>query len=190
MLCIFDKKLLSSPGFGAIILVRMDYYQSGSNLPTHDYEEDVINWEMDEFLEHRRSPLWYGVFFVVFSIFALLAYLITREVIAPVSILVMAGLVGLYSFKKPSRQKYTLTSLGLKIGSRLYDYSSFKTFSLIKDNGIAALYLITNQRFIPPITIYLPLDRDKYIIKRLSRHIAYTPSGLQWSDRLMQYFRL
>ena len=156
----------------------------------YDGDEEVIDWEMDEFLEHRRTPVWYLVLFMIAVLLGLASFLITREVIAPASILVMAAAAALYSFKKPTRRRYTLTSLGLKIGSRLYDYSHFKTFSLIKDNGIAALYLITNQRFIPPITIYLPLDKDKRIIRKLSRHIAYTPSGLQWPDRLMQYLRL
>ncbi len=165
----------------------MDYYQVSS---INHEDEDVINWEMDEFLDHRRGLLWYSTIFFGASILTLVSFLVTREIIAPIAIFVMAIMAALYSFKKPSRKKYSLTSLGLKIGSRLYDYSNFRTFSLIKDNGIAALYLITNQRFIPPITIYLPLDKDKHIIKRLSRHIAYTPSGLQWSDRLMQYLRL
>ena len=166
----------------------MDYYQA--DLVNYDIDEDVINWEMDEFLEHERGFFWYLSILLFAMLLGIISFLVTNEMIAPISIFVMAIVIAGYSLKKPSRKKYTLTSLGLKIGSRLYDYSNFRTFSLIKDNGIAALYLITNRRFIPPITIYLPLDKDKYIIKRLSRHIAYTPSGLQWSDRLMQYLRL
>lgn len=165
----------------------MDYETQAAD---YDLDEEVIDWEMDEFLEHKRGPVWYLALLFIAASLASISYLVTREPIAPVSIMAMAAAAAVYSFKKPSRQRYTLTSLGLKIGSRLYEYSHFKTFSLIKDNGIAALYLITNQRFLPPITIYLPLDKDKHIIRWLSRRIAYTPSGLQWSDRLMQYLRL
>ena len=168
----------------------MDYYKINLNdYSNNSDDEATINWEMDEFLEHNRGVIWYLLLFLAASLLGLVGFLISDSIVAPISILVMAAIVGFYSFKKPSRQKYMLTSLGLKVGSRLYDYSSFKTFSLIKDNGVAALYLITNQRFIPPLTIYLPSDKDKYIITKLSRYIAYTPSGLQWSDRLMQYLR-
>lgn len=156
----------------------------------YDLDEEVIDWEMDEFLEHRRGPGWYLALFVAAAAIATAGYFVTGELIAPVSIMAIATAAAFYSFKKPSRQRYTLTSLGLKIGSRLYEYSHFKTFSLIKDNGIAALYLITNQRFLPPITIYLPVGKDKRIIRWLSRRIAYTPDGMQWSDRLMQHLRL
>ena len=132
---------------------------------------------------------WYVVLLSGAAVFAIISYVIIGEIIAPLSILAMAGLVLVYSLKKPGRKKYSLTVLGLRVGSRLYDYNSFKTFSLVKEQGVAALYLATNQRFLPPLTIYLPLDKDKRIIKRLSQYIAYTPRNIQWSDRLMTYLR-
>ena len=154
-----------------------------------DGEDAALDWEMDEYLEYRRGPLWYIVLFSVAIVLAVFSYAATGDVIAPVSIFLMAGAVMIFSLKRPGRKKYSLTSLGLKVGSRLYDYNSFKTFSLVKEQGVAALYLITNQRFLPPLTIYLPLDKDKRIIKKLSQYIAYTPQDIQWSDRLMQYLR-
>ena len=154
-----------------------------------DGEDVTVDWEMDEYLEYHRGPLWYVILLSAAGILALLSYIAAGDVIAPFSIFVMAVLVFVFSLKRPGRKKYSLTSLGLRVGSRLYDYNSFKTFSLVKEQGVAALYLITNQRFLPPLTIYLPLDKDKRIIKKLSQYIAYTPHNIQWPDRLMQYLR-
>ncbi len=160
------------------------------DLTDYSESEDIaIDWEMDEYLEYRRGPFWYVVLLSGAAVFAIISYIAIGEIIAPLSILAMAVLVLVYSLKKPGRKKYSLTALGLRVGSRLYDYSSFKTFSLVKEQGVAALYLATNQRFLPPLTIYLPLDKDKRIVKRLSRYIAYTPRNIQWSDRLMTYLR-
>lgn len=166
----------------------MDYVEDLT--PYNNKEDSVINWEMDEFLERKRGLSWYLLSAAAAIFLSVASFLIIGDIIAPISILVMSIIVALYSFKKPERKKYSLTVLGLKVGSRLYDYSSFRTFSLIKENGIAALYLITNERFLPPLVIYLPRNKDRYIIKRLSHYIAYTPSGLPWTDRFMQYLRL
>ena len=160
------------------------------DLTDYSESEDItIDWEMDEYLEYRRGPFWYVVLLSGAAVFAIISYIAIGEIIAPLSILAMAVLVLVYSLKKPGRKKYSLTALGLRVGSRLYDYGSFKTFSLVKEQGVAALYLATNQRFLPPLTIYLPLDKDKRIVKRLSQYIAYTPRNIQWSDRLMTYLR-
>ena len=160
------------------------------DLTDYSENEDIaIDWEMDEYLEYRRGPFWYVVLLSGAAVFAIISYIAIGEIIAPLSILAMAVLVLVYSLKKPGRKKYSLTALGLRVGSRLYDYGSFKTFSLVKEQGVAALYLATNQRFLPPLTIYLPLDKDKRIVKRLSQYIAYTPRNIQWSDRLMTYLR-
>ena len=47
----------------------------------------------------------------------------------------------------------------------------FKNFSLIEENGVTALYLVTSQRLMPPLTVYLPSGKDKVIIQTLSRVI-------------------
>ena len=165
----------------------MEYPEDSTEHPDGEYS--VVSWEMDEYLEYRRGPLWYVVLLSTAIILALAGYITAGDVIAPGAILAMAGLIFIYSLKKPDRKKYSLTTLGLKVGSRLYDYSSFRTFSLVKEQGVAALYLITNQRFLPPLTIYLPIDKDEHIIRKLSQYIVYTPNSIQWSDRLMQFLR-
>ena len=159
--------------------------RGGNKLDNED--ENVIGWEMHEFLENKKDFTWYALLFLIAAILATLSYLIVGEIIAPISISLMAVAVALFSFKKPDRQKYTLTSFGLKVNSRLYEYSSFKAFSLLQDQGMAVIYLITSQRFMPPLTIYLPTSKDKAIIKKLSKYIAYTPSNVQWWDRFTHY---
>ena len=166
----------------------MEYYKV--NLAESSLDNKAINWEMDEYLNHRRGASWYLGLVVVSLTLSLLSYLVTGgEIIAPVAILLLAVCAAIFSLKKPSRHKYTLSSLGLKIGSRLYNYASFKNFSLIEENGVTALYLVVSQRFIPPLTIYLPADKDQDIIQALSRYIVYVPRSLQWPDRLMQHLR-
>ena len=165
----------------------MEYYKV--NLAESSLDNKAINWEMDEYLNHKRGPYWYAVLIIAALGLGGLAWLITSEIIAPLAIFLLAGCVIVFSLKKPSRHKYTLSSLGLKIGSRLYNYAAFKNFSLIEENGVTALYLVTSQRLMPPLTIYLPSNKDKVIIQTLSHYIAYVPRSLQWSDRLVQHLR-
>lgn len=159
------------------------------NLAETALDNKAIVWEMDEYLNHKRGLYWYLSLAMGGLFLGALAYWVTGEGIAFISIalLVICGVV--FSLKKPSRHKYTLSSLGLKIGSRLYHYGGFKNFSLIEENGITALYLVATQRFIPPLTVYLPSEKEKVIIKTLARYIAYAPRSLQWSDRLVQHLR-
>ena len=166
----------------------MEYYHV--DLTDGDLNSQVIHWEMDEYLEHRRSVWWYLVLAVIACLLGgLSAWVTDGGWLTGLSVAAMIGLLGIFTFKKPRRYKYGLSGFGIKIGSRLYDYDYFKTFSLIKDNGVAALHLIASQRFVPPLTIYLPADRDQAIVKMLSRYIAYTPRSLQWPEKLMQFLR-
>lgn len=152
--------------------------------------QPAISWEMDEYLQHKRGLAWYAMLFLIAVGISLIAYLVSsQELIAPISIMVMAIILAIYSFKKPQRHRYSISELGLRIGSRLYEYSSFKAFSLTQDNGVSALYLITNQRFVPPLTIYMPADKTESIIDQLSEYIPFSTEDSQWLDRLMSYFR-
>ena len=164
----------------------IEYY----DIDLSDDTQPVLYWEMDEYLQHKRGLVWYIIVALGGITFSLLAYLVTSdELIAPIAILIMTFMVIIYSFKKPSRRKYALSDLGLKIGNRLHDYNSFRNFSLIRDNGVVALHIMNNKRFLTPLTIYLPADKGRQIIERLSQYIAYTPTDSQWTDRLMRYLR-
>ena len=153
-------------------------------------ESRSIDWEMEEFLDHKRNWVWYVVVLGASLVIGFLVYYITKDLIAPVAIVVAMTALVIFSLKKPQKRKYSLTSLGIKIGNRLYDYNGFKTYSLIEEDGVRALYLMTNQRFVPPITIYLPTQLTKDIIRKINQYIVYAPTeNLRFTDRLIQYLR-
>ena len=169
---------------------ELNYYSGEDQELDLESESDLIQWEMDEYLHYRRSKIWYVVLFLSAFAISLLAYLATNQgLLAPLTVMSMALIIILYSLKKPQRHKYTLGDLGIQISGQTYNYSGFKNFSIITDHGAVALYLVTNQRFLPPLTLYLPADKGRLIIDRLSEYIAYNPLNLHLVDRLMAYFR-
>ena len=151
---------------------------------------DAVEWEMDEYLHHNRGLSWYLVLILCSIACSLLAYLATEQgLLAPIAIMSMAIILIVCTLKKPQRYQYSISETGLQIGGRAYSYDDFKNFSVIEDNGNVALYLITNYRFIPPLTLYLPTEKGRQIVDKLSSYIAYNPANLQLIDRLMSYFR-
>lgn len=158
---------------------------ANSDQTTHD----AVTWTASEYIAHEKGGSWYILLAVAVVIGSAFVYLITREVVSTVVIAVMGIAFGAFAARKPQELEYILDESGLKVGSKLYMYSQFKSFTVVEEGAIDSIMLMPLQRFMPPLSVYFdPADEEK-IINALSAYLPYEDRKQDPVDRLMRKVR-
>jgi len=150
----------------------------------------AISWSASEYLEHERSQMWYV--YLVFGSVAIsgLIYLMLRDILTSVAILVVAMATGFFSSRPPTSKQYELSLEGLKIDNKVYELDSFKSFSIVEEGAIDSIWLKPLGRFSPFLIIYFdPKDEEK-IVDLLNKAIPYEQRELDTIDKVSRKLRL
>ncbi len=148
-----------------------------------------ISWTASEYVAHPKTILWFiGVGGVVAAL-TVIIYLITKDLVSAVVMAVIGMTFGAFAARNPQVLEYGLDETGLHIGSKLYPYERFKSFSIMQEGAIRSILLMPLQRFMPPLTVYYdPEDEDK-IIKVLGTFLPAEERSHDPIDRLMRKIR-
>lgn len=161
---------------------------ANQTVPTAPSQETVI-WTASEYIAHDKSGGWYVLLGLAAVGIAGLVFVITREVVSTVVILVMGLAFGAFAARKPQELTYELGSSALRIGQKTYSYNHFKSFSIIEEGAVHSIMLMPLPRFMPPLSIYYdPQDEDK-ITNALSHYLPYVDRKQDAVDRLMRRVR-
>ena len=156
-------------------------------------EQKSLSWQADEYQDYQRGFGWYvGVVVVTVALTIGALFLTGADPIPAVAIVLMAVIFVGYALKPPGQQTYLVDGEGLRIGPKLYPFLRFQAFNILKSGNQPRLYLVFNQRFIPPLTICLPPDlaQAEKISRLLSEVVSYNPECQPHPiDRLMHYLR-
>ena len=160
--------------------------QRKTDLPT---PQGAVTWTASEYIAHEKSAGWYLMLAGAAALSAALVFVITRELVSPVVIIIMAVAFGVFAARKPQELTYTLDNTALQIGTKPYLYSQFKSFTVVEEGAIHSIMLIPLQRFMPPISVYYdPEDEDK-ITDALNAYLPYEDRKQDAVDRLMRRVR-
>lgn len=152
-------------------------------------KDDVITWTASEYINHTRGAGWYLALVIGTIVLAAAVYLITKDYFAAGVVGIMGVVVAAFSTHKPKQVSYELSSFGLKAGEKVYPYSLFKSFTLIREGALSSVNLIPIKRFMPPLSIYFePADEQK-IVATLGNHLPYEEGGLDAIERLSRRLR-
>lgn len=149
----------------------------------------AVSWTASEFIDHDKRASWFMGLAGVAIISSGIVYLITNDFIATITVLIAAGLFGVTAGRKPSTLEYIVDSSGIHIGSKLYEYARFKSFSVIEEGAIDSIHLTPLARFAPPISLYYPPDQENDIIGTLSNYLPHEQRSHDPVDRLMRRIR-
>ena len=150
-------------------------------------------WQADEYQDYQRGPGWYFGVAVATVALAVGAFFLTGgDPLPPVAVVLMAVIFVGYALKPPGRESYSIDGQGIKVGAKTYPFLRFSAFNVLQDGGPTRLYLVFNQRFIPPLMINLPPEpaQAEKISRALSEFVSYNPEVIPHPiDRLMHYLR-
>ncbi len=156
------------------------------------YGDPLLQWEIDEFPRVQRSRLWYVIASAVAV--ALIIYAVATADFLFAIIILMAGIIMLVSsFSKPNRIEIFVTTLGLAVGDRFYEFKNIRDFSIVYDPPhVKLLYVSFHSPLEPLLSIPLeetdPNDVRDFLGAFCAENLNRTSESL--TDRLRRVYKL
>jgi hypothetical protein len=120
---------------------------------------------------------------------AVCIYFLTKDYFGAGVVVVLGIIVAVFASRKPELITYELTNTEIKIGQKSYPYSSFRSFSIIHQNGVSSINLVPTKRFMPMVSaFYAPAD-EQTITNQLGNHLPYEERQPDSIDRLTARLR-
>jgi hypothetical protein len=166
----------------------------GSDNPIEGAVADVgtapIHWVASEYVHEDRNGLWYVLFAIVVVALIAIAWFLQAWTFV-VLIIVMAVALIVYINRPPRDVDYTLSvDQGLYIGEKLYHFSDFKSFGLIRDYNQHSIMLIPIKRFQPGVSVYFPDEVGESIVDILGSRLPMQDLKLDAIDVIVRKLRL
>ncbi len=151
--------------------------------------EASVTWTASEFIAHHKTPGWFGVLAVGSVIGAVIAWLITKDVITALSIVGAAALLAAYAGRQPRELTYRIDRSGLHVGPRFYRFDDFRSFAVMAEGAFANIAFTPLKRFAPMLTVYFDPNDEAQIVDVLSNYLPLQPRKADPIDRLMWRIR-
>ncbi|GAC1387303.1 MAG: hypothetical protein NVS1B7_1820 [Candidatus Saccharimonadales bacterium] len=159
-----------------------------SDAPDLEYE-DSYSWTASEFIAHNKTMAWFIVLAIVIATVSGVVFLITKDIVAAVTMGILGIAFGFYAARPPRILNYRINKFGINIGEKFFPYERFKFYSLIEDDKVWSIILSPMQRFMPIITIYFEDNAQEKIVNLLSDHLPYEEAKLDTIDIIMHKLR-
>ncbi len=159
--------------------------ESSKNKP-----DGTVSWAASEYIEHHHGASWYGLLIMSTALLAAGVYIITKDIIATVTIAIVGVIVGVFAGHKPGQAQYEISDSGLSVNGKHYNYAAFKSFALVKEGALSSINLFPLKRFMPPVSAYFAPEDEKKIVDALGNYLPYEERKLDGIDRLSRRLRL
>lgn len=148
-----------------------------------------ISWEAAEYEQRERTPDWFWALGIVTISGAITAVLL-KDFLFAVVILLAGFSIALLAVRQPALHRFELNERGVKIGSRLYPYSTLKSFWVEdRHDHLAPKLLITSKKpFVPHISIPLGSANPRDVRNFLLHHIEEEEQRESLAHHILEWF--
>ena len=154
-------------------------------------EDEPVHWSASEYIHEKKNGLWFVLFAIVVLAFIATDVLLLKSYTFSLLVVVMALAVVIYSRRPPRIIEYTLSgNQGLYVGDKLYHFSEFKAFGLIKDREHHSIMMIPIKRFSPGVSVYFPEEVGEKIVDILGARLPMETLKLDVIDIIVRKLRL
>jgi hypothetical protein len=165
------------------------YTKTSEEAPPRTSSREAVSWTASEYIDHEQGPSWYMGLFGGALILAALIYLLTKDLFAVGTVLVVAVIVAAAAGRKPEQIPYEVSSHGIKIGQKAYNYQTFKSFCVVNDGGLNSISLLPLKRLLPRISLYYDPGDEEKIIDILSNRLPYEEHKVDQIERISRRLR-
>lgn len=154
-------------------------------------DEEPVTWQASEYIHLEKNGLWYVLLAIISLGLIALAIFVINSYTFAVLLVVMAIFLVIYSRVSPKVIQYTLSGdQGLYVDEKLYHFTDFKSFGLIKDGEHHSIMLIPVKRFSPGVSVYFPEEAGEQIVDILGARLPMKTIQLDLVDHLIRRLRL
>jgi hypothetical protein len=133
--------------------------------------------------------MWYVGLFGIGGLIVVLMYVITRDVLASVVVLIASASMSVYAGRKPETKRYRLDDSGVQVADKTYPYSLFKSFSVVDEGAIDSVWLKPLKRFSPLVVMYFSPEDEEKIVNVLSSFLPHEQRELDMMDHISKKMR-
>lgn len=152
--------------------------------------KNSVSWTASEFIEHQRGASWYLLLILATAVLAVGVYFITKDYFATGVIVILGFIVAFSVGHKPRQVTYQLGNSEIKVGDKSYPYSSFKSFSVIRDGALSSVTFYPTKRLALPISAFFePKDEEK-IVNAIGDYLPLEDRKPDGIDRLSKRLKL
>lgn len=150
-----------------------------NNKQEQQFGKELLHWEIPEFQTYERSKLWY-VIAVIVSVGLIIYALSDRNYLFALIIVMFLVITISTNAKKPKNIDVVITSYGIGVGDRFYNYDDFHSFSIIykPEEKLKMLYLEFASKLHPRISISLkhinPITLREILSQRIQEDLNRT----------------
>ncbi len=144
---------------------------------------DVLHsWEIDEYPKYVRSRKWYVIVTILALAFILYA-IVTANFLFAVIILMVCVIFFVTAVKDPPRVPVVITSTGIVVDDKYYDWRQLKDFSVVYDPPeVSLLYIDFHSNLNPLLTIPLEAEDPNRVRQTL---LPFLPENLKRRDETL-----
>ncbi len=144
-----------------------------------------VSWMAAEFAPHPKTRSWYLILAGITLVSIALTYLVTRDIITVVVLIVCAGLFGYAASRQPRQMEYALDPKGISVGHKFYPYVDFRSFSIVELGEFSSIDFMPLKRFAPMLSISYDHNNEPEILEILTQHLPFANHARTIIDQLM-----
>ena len=149
-----------------------------------------IVWTASEYIEHERGAGWYLVLLLVTAVIAGISYLLFKDYVTVGIIVVLGVIVAIAVGRKPRQVQYQLSRQGIQVGEKTYNYSQFRSFSIIREGTLSSIELMPLKKLMIPVSAYFgPADEER-IVDIIGQYLPYEERQMELVDKLSRRLRI
>jgi len=148
-----------------------------------------LTWTASEYIALHKNIGWFVILGIAITLLSTIVYLITRDVIPSVAILILGSIFGIVGARKPQELTYIVNDSGINVANRHYFYTDFKSFSVMEDGAIHSIILTPLKRFMLPLSLYFEPNDEQEIIDVVSKYLPLESLQYDNLDKLMRKIR-
>lgn len=166
--------------------------EAKSKAPNDDVSDNPpLNWTAAEYVHLNKGVWWFVLFWLVAASLVALDILFLHDWTFSVLVVVMAVATMIYVRRPPRELSYSLSAdQGLYVVDKLYSYSEFKSFGIIRDGKHVSILLVPTKRFSPGVSVYFPEELGEKIVDMLGSQLPMQNIKLDILDVMIRRLRL
>lgn len=156
-------------------------------------KDAALNWDAEEYIVRERGALWYVILVLVAAAaIGLSIWLLgwgSWSFVALIVVSVVALIV--YAKRPPRTLHYSISSKGLSEGNKLYEFSDYKSFGVVKDDdGHFSIVLVPKKRFGGRTTVFFPQEHGEAIVDMFGARLPMETVEPDFIDKMVKLLRI
>lgn len=148
-----------------------------------------MSWTASEFINREKNPLWFGALAGIGIASAIITYLLTKDYISSIMLVVITISFGILAARRPRTQDYQVLNDGIAVNKQFHPFSDYRGFSITDEGAVRSVILLPLKRFGLPLTLYVPPAVEDEVYEHMGDHLPFLENYHDPLDSILRKIR-